>query len=99
MTEFNDFYQLIAKTPLAPWLDTLPAKLNDWRLSISENTSAKAWLSAVEGLPELHPSRLDLLHTLRADMLPPLSDALRTDIENRLKALIPWRKGPFFYMA
>ncbi len=31
MIEFGDFYRLIAKGPLSPWLDTLPAQLSAWQ--------------------------------------------------------------------
>lgn len=94
MIEFSDFYQLIAKNRLSPWLDTLPAQLTDWRCS-SLHGKFKTWYSAVEQLPALTPTHLNLLHGVQAEMSQPLPAGQLTLIENMLRALIPWRKGPF----
>ncbi|WP_339049577.1 tRNA 5-methoxyuridine(34)/uridine 5-oxyacetic acid(34) synthase CmoB [Candidatus Hamiltonella endosymbiont of Tuberolachnus salignus] len=95
MTEFSHFYQWIVNNPFEIWLNTLPSQLTDWRLSVLKNPKAKAWLNTVQGLPELLPSYLNLLDRIQADISPPISESLQKGIENRLKALMPWRKGPF----
>ncbi len=72
MIEFGDFYQHIAKSPLSHWLDTLPAQLSAWQRE-SLHGKFKQWFNSVEHLPTLTPTRLDLLHGVRAEMEPGLS--------------------------
>lgn len=94
MIEFGDFYRLIAKGPLSPWLDTLPAQLSAWQRE-SLHGKFKTWFNAVEHLPQLTPTTLDLHSGVRAEMSPPISAGQREGMENMLRALMPWRKGPF----
>ncbi|WP_437612018.1 tRNA 5-methoxyuridine(34)/uridine 5-oxyacetic acid(34) synthase CmoB [Erwinia sp. V71] len=93
MIDFGDFYQLIAKGPLAPWLETLPAQIAAWQ---RENLHGhfKDWHKAVEHLPLLQPERLDLLNSVTADSST-LSDRQRAGITTLLRNLMPWRKGPY----
>jgi tRNA (mo5U34)-methyltransferase len=92
--EFGDFYQAIAKGPLSPWLNTLPSQLTAWQKE-SLHGKFKMWFNAVDRLPLLQPERLDLLHSVTANMLEPLPKGQREGMENLLRNLMPWRKGPF----
>ncbi|NWA43063.1 tRNA 5-methoxyuridine(34)/uridine 5-oxyacetic acid(34) synthase CmoB [Pseudomonas reactans] len=94
MIEFGDFYQRIAKGPLSPWLNTLPSQLTAWQKE-SLHGKFKMWFNAVDRLPLLQPEKLDLLHSVTANMLEPLPQGQREGIENLLRNLMPWRKGPF----
>ncbi|WP_114195136.1 tRNA 5-methoxyuridine(34)/uridine 5-oxyacetic acid(34) synthase CmoB [Edaphovirga cremea] len=94
MTDFGDFYRLIAKGPLSHWLDTLPAQLSAWQRE-SLHGKFKLWFNTVEHLPTLTPDRLDLLHSVTASLDTPLTDGQREGVENLLRNLMPWRKGPF----
>ena len=94
MTDFGDFYQLIAKGPLSHWLNTLPAQLSEWRQA-SLHGKFRQWFNAVERLPVLTPARLDLLHGVSAQGETPLSAGQQEGIEALLRQLMPWRKGPF----
>ncbi|QMV51574.1 tRNA 5-methoxyuridine(34)/uridine 5-oxyacetic acid(34) synthase CmoB [Ewingella americana] len=94
MIEFGDFYQRIARGPLSPWLNTLPSQLTAWQKE-SLHGKFKMWFNAVDRLPLLQPEKLDLLHSVTANMLEPLPQGQREGIENLLRNLMPWRKGPF----
>ncbi|OZI15162.1 tRNA 5-methoxyuridine(34)/uridine 5-oxyacetic acid(34) synthase CmoB [Sodalis-like symbiont of Philaenus spumarius] len=94
MSQFADFYQLIAKSPLSHWLNTLPKQLSEWEKT-SLHVKFSQWFNAVERLPMLTPVRLDLLHGIEADCDPPLSAGQQAGIESLLHQLMPWRKGPF----
>ncbi|WP_413738648.1 tRNA 5-methoxyuridine(34)/uridine 5-oxyacetic acid(34) synthase CmoB [Sodalis sp. RH21] len=94
MTDFGDFYQLIAKSPLSHWLDTLPSQLSAWQRD-SLHGKFKHWFNAVERLPQLTPARLDLLHGVAAQGEFPLPAGQKEGIESLLRQLMPWRKGPF----
>ena len=94
MIEFGDFYQQIAKSPLAHWLETLPAQIATWQRGALHG-QFKQWTNAVEFLPEMQPYRLDLLHSVTAESETPLSPGQITRIDTLLRNLMPWRKGPF----
>ncbi|MCK8336503.1 tRNA 5-methoxyuridine(34)/uridine 5-oxyacetic acid(34) synthase CmoB [Erwinia amylovora] len=91
--DFANFYQLIAKSPLSHWLETLPAQLAAWQRE-SLHGHFKNWDRSVEYLPGLIPESLDLLHGVTADSSQ-LSPRQREGIEKLLRNLMPWRKGPF----
>ena len=95
MIEFANFYQLIAKEPLlARWLETLPAQVGAWQ---RENLHGqfKHWARSVEYLPEIQPWKLDLLHSVTAESETPLGEGQMKGIEQLMRNLMPWRKGPF----
>lgn len=94
MIEFGDFYQQIAKSPLAHWLETLPAQIATWQRGALHG-QFKQWTNAVEFLPEMQPYRLDLLHSVTAESETPLSPGQNKRIDTLLRNLMPWRKGPF----
>ncbi len=94
MIDFSNFYQLIAKSPQSHWLETLPAQVAAWQRDALHG-KFREWERAVEFLPELTPWRLDLLHSVTAESETPLSEGHQRRIENLLKNLMPWRKGPY----
>ncbi|HBH67179.1 MAG TPA: tRNA 5-methoxyuridine(34)/uridine 5-oxyacetic acid(34) synthase CmoB [Erwinia persicina] len=93
MMDFGNFYQLIAKSPLSHWLETLPAQIAAWQREALHG-HFKNWDRSVEHLPALTPETLDLLHSVTADSSQ-LSARQREGIEKLLRNLMPWRKGPF----
>lgn len=93
MIDFGNFYQQIAHGPLAPWLETLPAQLGKWSRE-SLHGQFRLWLKSVEALPELKPDILDIRHSVTA-INHSLSARQRSGIEKLLRALMPWRKGPY----
>ena len=94
MIEFASFYQLIAKSPLAHWLETLPAQLGTWQRE-NQHGKFKQWSNAVEFMPEMTPHHLDLLNGVIAQSETPLGEGQTRRIETLLRNLMPWRKGPF----
>ena len=95
MIDFGNFYQLIAKNHLSHWLETLPAQIAAWQRE-SLHGQFKQWKNAVEFLPEMTPYKLDLLHSVTAESEQPLSEGQMLRLENLMRNLMPWRKGPFF---
>lgn len=80
MIEFGDFYQHIAKSPSAiGWTPCLRSSAPGQRESL--HGKFKQWFNSVEHLPTLTPTRLDLLHGVRAEMEPALSPGQLEGIE------------------
>ncbi|WP_414148602.1 tRNA 5-methoxyuridine(34)/uridine 5-oxyacetic acid(34) synthase CmoB [Erwinia sp. BNK-24-b] len=91
--DFGNFYQLIAKSPLSHWLETLPAQIAAWQRE-QLHGHFKNWDRSVEHLPVIVPETLDLLHSVSADSSH-LSERQRGGLESLLRNLMPWRKGPY----
>lgn len=78
-------------TPLASWAATLPDLLAD-KLARGHGDLTR-WQAAVDALPALDARQRELAETFH--LAGPCSDAQRAALEQALKDLIPWRKGPF----
>ncbi|OCG08068.1 tRNA 5-methoxyuridine(34) synthase CmoB [Gilliamella sp. wkB178] len=94
MFDFGDFYQIIAKNKLNSWLEVLPAQLANWQKQ-NLDSRVNQWLNSIKHLPAITPNQLDLLHSVTATMVQPLSTGEQQRISQLLKNMLPWRKGPF----
>ncbi|MBG3065247.1 tRNA 5-methoxyuridine(34)/uridine 5-oxyacetic acid(34) synthase CmoB [Proteus mirabilis] len=95
MINFSSFYQHIAQDErLFHWLDTLPAQLSECRAHALHGHFA-SWERMLENLPEITPTELNLKQGVIANKTPALSIGEQLGLTNILKALMPWRKGPF----
>lgn len=94
MIDFGNFYQIIAKNQLAPWLETLPAQLSAWQKNTIDNRFNQ-WINSIDHLPNITPDVLDLLHSVTAKKHQALSEGETKRITHLLMSLSPWRKGPF----
>ncbi|MBE0509307.1 MAG: tRNA 5-methoxyuridine(34)/uridine 5-oxyacetic acid(34) synthase CmoB [Gammaproteobacteria bacterium] len=91
--DYDALWQWLAQSPLAHWLETVPALCEERLLAHGD---LPRWLDALAALPELKPDKLDLnapcLHIGEAKQL---NEAARTQLAETLMAFHPWRKGPF----
>ena len=94
MQWFNDFYALIAKTKLAPWLNVLPAQLSHWHKEALHG-DFKQWQKVLAHLPKTQPAHIDLQSAVTIGNADELTEGARQRLEVLLKQLMPWRKGPF----
>ncbi|MDC9592973.1 tRNA 5-methoxyuridine(34)/uridine 5-oxyacetic acid(34) synthase CmoB [Xenorhabdus sp. IM139775] len=94
MIDFSNFYQLISKNALSHWLECLPAQLSHWQKDALHGQFS-SWVKILENLPEIHPTQLDLKNGVIANHEPALPNGEKARIQNILKLLMPWRKGPF----
>ncbi|MCB0036957.1 MAG: DUF1698 domain-containing protein, partial [Anaerolineales bacterium] len=84
---------------------SLPVSLRDWLLQVRPQVAAQlaldghgkmaAWQAAVDQLPELTPSSIDLVDKVRIGTAADVDDQTRAQLREALMALHPWRKGPF----
>ena len=85
----------LMETPLAPWLDRLPAEVErHWQAHA--HGDLHAWREAVAGLPRIDLSSVALTSSrVRAGEASDCDDSVRQEIRRRLMQLHPWRKGPY----
>lgn len=94
MNQFNAFYQAIAGNRLSHWLNTLPAQLTEWQKHHLHGEFAH-WQKTLEALPNTTPSNIDLANSVTVGKKEDINDGQYKRLENLLKKLKPWRKGPY----
>ncbi|MEB0024630.1 tRNA 5-methoxyuridine(34)/uridine 5-oxyacetic acid(34) synthase CmoB [Pseudomonas sp. MH9.2] len=91
MIDLAPLVRRLADTPLAEWANGLQAQL-DAKMSKSHG-DLQRWQSALDALPELVPTRIDLVESFTLDN--DCDADTRAQLHNALMGLSPWRKGPF----
>ncbi len=91
MIDLSPLARRLADTPLAEWANGLQAQL-DRKMAKGHGDLAR-WQSALDALPALQPSEVDLSTGLRLNCAA--DDATRQRLHDALMGLSPWRKGPF----
>lgn len=94
MKNFNLFYQKIATSRLSHWLNTLPAQLDDWYKN-NLHGEFKHWQKTIDALPVAKNAAVDLTHSVSVGTKGDFNDGEFKRLENLLKKLKPWRKGPY----
>ena len=91
MIDLSPLARRLAGTPLATWANGLQAQL-DTKMEKGHG-DLERWQSALDALPKIQPSEIDLINGLRLDT--DCDDATRAQMRTALMGLSPWRKGPF----
>jgi len=94
MIDYSALIERLTLTPLKPWAEQLEQQINTG-LSTKRFGDLPGWLEALAELPVLAPSDLNLSDAVDIG----IADDVPTDtveaLENSLRKLSPWRKGPF----
>ena len=91
MIDLSPLARRLAGTPLAEWANTLQAQL-DLKMEKGHG-DLERWQSALDALPDVKPTEIDLLNGLTLDT--DCDDDTRAQMHQALMGLSPWRKGPF----
>ncbi len=88
-------YQLLDDTALAPWGALMAAQVKQ---GLSEASFGKLaeWKAVLSQLPAIKSEQVELnadVVSVRAEQA--LSEAEANELENQLRKLMPWRKGPY----
>ncbi len=93
--DYSPLYQTLENSPLASWARSLPARVAA-ALAPQVHGDLPAWQALLAGLPAVHPSGVDLCgDRVRIGSAGDCDAATRGAVEDALRALHPWRKGPF----
>ncbi|MBD8491704.1 tRNA 5-methoxyuridine(34)/uridine 5-oxyacetic acid(34) synthase CmoB [Pseudomonas syringae] len=91
MIDLAPLVRRLANTPLATWADSLQAQL-DTKMAKGHG-DLERWSAALQALPALTPSHVDLLDGFTLDV--DCDEQTRAQVHSALMGLSPWRKGPF----
>jgi tRNA (mo5U34)-methyltransferase len=81
--------------PLQAWAEQLPTQITKG-LNIQRYGDLPRWQAALAALPPVNPSSIDLnTGCLRIGDPKDIDTTLQHQIENALRQLHPWRKGPY----
>ena len=80
------------------WAEQLADQLTS-AFDLQAHGDLPRWLSAIEAMPSLTPSSVDLLDSVRMGCQGDLSEVLSWQLREHLMALHPWRKGPYQVMG
>jgi len=96
---YHSLFELIADSDLAPWLETLPNRIHS-AISDSNNGHMPKWLGALDNLPQVAPSRIDLdSDAVTIGQPSDLSPEQQASLRETLLAFHPWRKGPWNFFG
>ena len=93
MIDFSDFYQVIAKNRLQPWLNTLPAQLQTWQAQ--PHGDLPRWTRVLNKIQPITNIKIDLKNSVSSFAEETLPEGEKAKLENLLRTFHPWRKGPF----
>jgi len=80
------------------WSEQLQRTLPE-RLATDIHDKLAGWLSALQSLPELRPSRIALHDDVSIGTSADLGHIDRAELINQLQAFHPWRKGPYNFFG
>ena len=94
MIDYQALYRELEQLGAVDWAKQLPEQINVVFSGDSHGDFAR-WQKAIDGLPGVSPSRIDLLGSVNIGVADDLSVELQQVLLHSLKALHPWRKGPY----
>ncbi len=90
--DYSQIYAALRQTRLADWADELPVQV---AAAFSAHGKFPQWLDALQHLPDVVPSLVELEQEVSVGRSADLSPVQQTQLEQHLRTLHPWRKGPF----
>ncbi len=98
MNCYDSLYPQLAAMGLERWSEQLQTTLAEGVLFERYGKMA-GWLSALQALPELRPSRISLQDNVTIGTGDDLGQINREELIVRLMAFHPWRKGPYDFFG
>jgi tRNA (mo5U34)-methyltransferase len=91
---YQDLLDWLLTKNAQPWLSQLPEQIRAG-LSFEHYGDLPAWLTMLDNTPSLRPSICDFTHSVSIGTGDDIGAADRQQLEEALRGLMPWRKGPF----
>ncbi len=92
--DFQPLYQALHEANADAWSDLLPSQL---RLAFDNkhHGNLKQWKQVVHQLACFPASERDVVNGVKIGLAEDISSTQQQNLENSLKKLVPWRKGPY----
>jgi len=94
MLDYSALYKTLEKTDAAEWLNTLEQSV-DKAFNSPRHGELDNWLSLLDNLPDIQPSQVELNSEVKIGSEKDTDQNSRDKLEQDLRILMPWRKGPF----
>ena len=95
MIDYQPLYNTLIEAKADAWVKLLPQQLSS-ALDLSRHGNLEEWQTVIERLPELTIThRLLDTDAVEIGRSVDLAEPGKIELENQLKALHPWRKGPY----
>jgi len=93
--DYQPLYKTLLDVQADAWVQRLPDAIAQ-ALDLARHGDLAKWLSLIEEIPEITATqcRLDA-DVVQIGAFGEVSDGVRTQLERQLKAIRPWRKGPY----
>ena len=98
MNFYDSLYPQLAAMGQERWSEQLQTTLSKEML-LERYGDMPGWLSALQLLPELHPSRVELQNSVSIGSNADIGHVNREELITRLQAFHPWRKGPYNFFG
>ena len=98
MNFYDPLYPQLAAMGQQRWSEQLQATLPE-RLVLDGHGKMAGWLSALQSLPEIRPSRIALQDDVTIGSGADLGQVSREEVIAQLQAFHPWRKGPYNFFG
>lgn len=94
MIDYSELYQALENSDAKVWLNTLEKSV-DHAFNSPRHGELDKWLAMLDNLPDIQPSSIDLISGVRIGQSGDCEQTTRNELEQHLRLLMPWRKGPF----
>lgn len=95
MIDYQPLYDALRRAKADAWLDILPDQLEQ-AFDVGKHGTLAQWLDMVDNLPEIITEhRVPDSDAVQIGTADDLSEAEQQQLEDRLRTLHPWRKGPY----
>lgn len=95
MFNFDTLYHDLRSSELEPWVDDLPQQIDQVFQEKTHGFLAD-WIALLDAMPKAQPTDIDLnTGRVRIGSAEDMSAADAEVLEEQLRTIIPWRKGPY----
>ena len=93
MIDYSELYKALNNSDASEWLETLADSV-DHAFNEPRHGELDEWLAMLENLPNVKPSSTELVSEVRIGEAKDCEQSVRDELEQHLRLLMPWRKGP-----
>lgn len=94
MIDYSELFKALENSEAETWLNTLSQSI-DLAFNSPRHGELDKWFAMLDNLPEIKPSSTELNTKVRIGEKSDCDQITLEQLEQHLRLLMPWRKGPF----